>query len=91
MLSCYEYTTNYTHSIDIEVRERHMTQETIIGLISQLCEESHLSYNKGLPTQVSPGIFKFSAVEMNDTCSKHGYCREMQYFAMATDKGMKLC
>ena len=77
--------------IDTEVREKNMTQETIIGLISQLCEESHLSYNKGLPTQVSPGIWQFKAVEMNESCEAHGHCREMSYYAMATGTEMKLC
>ena len=68
-----------------------MTKETIIGLISQLCERSHLSYDNSLPTQVSPGIWQFNAVEMNESCSKHGHCRQMPYYAMATETEMKLC
>ena len=68
-----------------------MTQETIIGLISQLCEKSHLAYSNLIPIQVSPGIWQFNAVEMNETCSKHGFCREMPYYAMANNGEMKLC
>ena len=91
LLSCYEYITNYKHTIDTEVRQGIMTQETIIGLISQLCEESHLSYDNSLPTQVSPGIWQFNAVEKSETCMKHGHCRQMQYYAMSTGTEMKLC
>jgi len=68
-----------------------MTQSAVIELISKLCGESHLSYDNSPPEQVSPGIWKFLAVEMNDTCNKHGYCRQMSYYAMASGTEMKLC
>ena len=68
-----------------------MTLETITKLIGECCDREHLSYSNLTPTQVSPGIWKFNAVEMNDTCSKHGYCREMPYYAMASGTKMKLC
>ena len=68
-----------------------MTQETITKLIGECCERNHLAYNNLTPQQVSPGIFKFNAVARTETCAKHGYCREMPYFAMATGDEMKLC
>jgi len=68
-----------------------MTQETITKLISECCDREHLSYSNLAPVQVSPGIWKFNAVEMNETCSKHGACRDMTYYAMATGTDMKLC
>ena len=92
-LSCYEYITNRTHSIDKEVRQITMTQEIITKLISECCDRAHLSYNihSLSPQQVSPGIFKFNAVAMTKECAKHGYCRETPYFAMVTGDKMKLC
>jgi hypothetical protein len=68
-----------------------MTQETITKLIGECCERAHLSYSNLKPTQVSPGIFQFYAVEQSEHCMKNGFCRELPYYAMATGNEMKLC
>ncbi len=68
-----------------------MTKETLIQLVSDCCKEANLSYSNNAPVQVSPGIYCFKAVEKSETCVKNGYCREMRYYAMATNEGMKLC
>jgi len=68
-----------------------MTQETITKLIGECCERNHLSYSNLQPQQVSPGIFKFNAVARTAECAKHGYCRQLPYFAMLTGNEMKLC
>ena len=68
-----------------------MTKETVIALISELCESEHLAYDNILPVPVSPGIWQFHAVEMDDKCAKHGYCRQMRYYAREVDGQMVLC
>ena len=68
-----------------------MTKETIISLISQLCVSENLSYNNNMPVSVSPGIWQFYGTQMNDDCSKRGYCREVRYYAKEVDNKMVLC
>ena len=67
-----------------------MTRETLINLIRDCCEKAHLSYNNLSPTQVSPGIYEFNAVEMTDECNSYGHCRQMRYYAMVTNETVQL-
>jgi len=69
----------------------NFTQSTLIKSISECCDRHHLSYNNLSPAQVSPGVWQFSAVEMDDKCAKHGYCRQMRYYAREVDGEMVLC
>ena len=67
-----------------------MTRETLINLIRECCDNAHLSYHNLTPKQVSPGIYEFNAVEMDDDCNKHGHCRQMRYYAMVTNETVQL-
>ena len=67
-----------------------MTKQTLIRLIGECCDSHHLSYQNLSPTQVSPGIWKFNAVEMDEDCNKHGRCRQMSYYAMVTGQSVQL-
>ena len=68
-----------------------LTKNSLIGMISECCHKNHLSCNNLQPAQVSPGIWRFKAVEMDDSCSKHGHCRQMTYFARQVGNEMILC
>ena len=67
-----------------------MTRETLINLIRECCDNAHLSYSNLSPKQVSPGIWQFNAVEMDDDCNRHGHCRQMRYYAMVTNERVQL-
>mgnify|MGYP001219464322 CR=1 FL=1 len=70
-----------SHSQDGDVqREQEMTQ--LITQITDLCVAAHLAYDGSLPTNVSPGVWKFMAVEMNDSCTKWGTCRQRAHYAI---------
>ena len=59
-----------------------MNMNEIIMKIDDLCINHGLSYDRTPPIQVSPGVFMFSVVEMNHSCSKHGQCRQTQRYAI---------
>jgi len=67
------------------------TQASLAESIGRCCDKAHLSYSNLSPTQVSPGVWQFNAVEMDDKCAKHGYCRQMRYYAREVDGEMILC
>ena len=54
-------------------------------------ESAHLSYNRERPTKVSPGVWKFYAVEMNHACRREGHCRERVYHACLLGKTLHIC
>ena len=68
-----------------------MTEEEVVASISEYCKESHLSYDGGSPIQVSPGVWKFYAVEMNHACRREGHCREQVYHACLLGKTLHIC
>ena len=68
-----------------------MTQEALVHLIEECCQKHPLSCHNLSPTQVSPGIWQFNAVEMDDSCSKHGHCRQMRYYGRLLDNTIELC
>ena len=68
-----------------------MTNENLIHLIGDCCKKHHLAYENLAPRQVSPGIWSFYAVEMNDDCNKRGHCRQMSYYARILDNAAVLC
>lgn len=69
-----------------------MTQRTLIDRLLTLCEEEGLSYDGTPPIEVSPGIWRFLAVEKSPQCVKHGHCRQMSHYAMSTTNNqLKLC
>ncbi len=68
-----------------------MTQETLIELVKDCCDRHHLSCHNLSPKQVSPGIWRFYAVEMDEGCSKHGHCRQMRYYGRLLGNTIELC
>ena len=68
-----------------------LTQKAVSDMIAECCEKNHLSYNNLNPAQVSPGVWRFKAVEMDYSCSKYGHCRQMTYFARQVGNEMILC
>ena len=52
--------------------------------IDALCMQSGLSYQHHAPVQVSPGVWMFYAVKMDESCKSYGSCRQRQYFAIET-------
>ena len=64
------------------------TMTELIMQIENLCVQAGMSYDRTPPVSVSPGIWMFSAVPMHDKCKRHGFCRQMQFFA--ADIGGKL-
>ena len=68
-----------------------MKQKTLISLLQNLCEEKNLSYDGTPPIEVSPGVWRFLAVERSEQCMRHGYCRQLSHFATMSGDTMKLC
>ena len=68
-----------------------LTKGTVVHMLTECCKDNRLSCNNLQPSQVSPGVWRFKAVEMNDNCSKHGHCRQMTYYARLVDDRMVLC
>ena len=68
-----------------------MTQQHLIELVASLCEDSNLSYDKTPPIEVSPGIWRFLAIEKSGECLKYGRCRQVSHFAMINGDTMKMC
>ncbi len=69
------------------------TKQTLKDLmvkIDFLCLQHGLSYHHQPPLQVSPGIWMFYAVKMDDNCKHHGSCRQQQYFAIEVGNTLKL-
>ena len=58
--------------------------------IGQLCMQRGLSYRNSPPVQVSPGVWMFYAVPMDESCSKHGSCRQRQFYAIDVGGKLKL-
>ncbi len=69
----------------------NFTQSSLIESISECCDKNRLSYGNLSPTQMSPGVWEFSAVPMDDECSKHGHCRQQRYYVKEVDNKMVLC
>ena len=68
-------------------------QQTINDLIYRigtLCSHIGLSYHNNPPIQVSPGIWMFYAVRMDDPCRKYGSCRQYQFYAIDTGSELRL-
>ena len=59
-----------------------MTIQQLVQKIEDLCILSGLSYDKTPPVAVSPGVYMFHAVEMNESCKKGGACRQRPHFAV---------
>ena len=68
-----------------------MTDDEVVEYISEYCVGAHLSYNRERPTKVSPGVWKFYAVEMNHACRREGHCRERVYHACLLGKTLHIC
>ncbi len=64
-----------------------MTNENLIHLIGDCCKKNHLAYKDLSPQQVSPGVWRFYAVE----CSHEGHCRQMSYYAHIMNNEAVLC
>jgi len=73
-----------------EVVSRQQTLNDVMLKIDSLCLQNGMSYQRTAPIQVSPGIWMFYAVEMNDSCRKHGSCRQRQHFAIEAGGHLKL-
>ena len=68
-----------------------MTDEEVIKFISEYCEGAHLAYGGECPIKVSPGVWRFRAVEMNHPCRIEGHCREQVYHACLLGNSLQIC
>ena len=68
-----------------------MTHLDLIGMITDLCYNNGLNYDRTPPVQVSPGVFMFNAVEMSDSCKQRGHCRMRSYYAVSKNNKLVLC
>ncbi len=66
------------------------TLNDVMIKIDALCMQHGLSYQHNAPIQVSPGIWMFYAVKMDESCTKFGSCRQRQHFAIETGGRLKL-
>ena len=69
---------------------RQQTLSDVMLMIEALCLHHGMSYQHSPPVQVSPGVWMFYAVEMNDSCKKHGSCRQRQHFAIDVGGRLRL-
>ena len=67
-----------------------MRQSELVTNLSNLCVENGLSYDGSAPVPVSPGVYMFQAVEMNESCKNNGYCRQRSYYAVQKDNRLVL-
>ena len=74
-----------------EVVGGQQTMKDLMVKIDFLCLQHGLSYHHHPPIQVSPGIYMFYAVKMDDNCRNHGSCRQQQYYAIDIGSSLKLC
>ena len=66
-------------------------RQALIQQITDYCVSAHLSYNGEAPIKVSPGVWKFYAVEMNHACRHDGQCREQVYYACMLGNTIQIC
>ena len=59
-----------------------MTINELVTSLSNLCKENGLSYGSAEPVCVSPGVWMFEAIEMNEVCKTGGACRSRQHYAV---------
>jgi hypothetical protein len=59
-----------------------MTIKELVSGLTNLCKENNLSYGDSEPVCVSPGVWMFDAIEMNETCTNGGSCRSRQHYAV---------
>ena len=69
---------------------RQQTLSDVMVMIESLCIQNGLSYQHNVPIQVSPGIWMFYAVSMDESCRKYGSCRQRQHFAIDVGGRMRL-
>ena len=62
--------------------EFQMTISELVSGLTNLCKENGLSYGSSEPVAVSPGVWMFDAIEMNDNCTVSGNCRSRQHYAV---------
>jgi len=68
-----------------------LTIEEIREAIISMCEMNKVSLGHNFElTQVSPHCYKYPGVPMNNYCSRHGNCREVQYTAYTIGRTVKL-
>ena len=75
---------------DYHTNNRQSQMDGLMVQIDNLCIQQGLSYQHNPPVQVSPGVWMFYAVPMDNSCSKHGSCRQRQFFAIDVGGKLKL-